>query len=176
MTWPLGAKPPLHRRFNEGKALELIRGRYAGLRSRIPSQVTTLQNDGEFRLLCRSYYDMGYKDWLIVSAVLNCMLNWKAHSLGLDFRSPESRQHFARIADRLEDSCYPAWRFEKDEMDKMIAIHNMSALLAYGFEPRRLDFREAVVERFLRERMNHFEFDLPHKELFGEPPGDWPDT
>jgi hypothetical protein len=176
MTSPTGATPPLHRRFNEQDALKLIRGRYAGLRSRISSQVSVLQKDGDFRQLCGSYYDAGYKDWLIISAVLNCMLTWKAHSRGLDLRFSEPREHLLELSEGLEDTCYPAWRFEKEEMDRMIATHNMTALVSYGFQPRRADFRAEVIERFLRERMNHFEFDLPHKPLFGEPPGDWPDV
>ncbi len=176
MSWPIGATPPLHRMFNEQKALELIRGRYAGLRSRISSQVSALQKDAEFRQLSRSYYDVGYKDWLIISAVFNCMLNWEGHSRGLDFRSSNPREDLLRLAEGLEDTCYPAWRFEKEEMDRMIATHNMTALLPYGFQVRRPDFRPEVVERFLRDRMNHFEPDLPHRPLFGEPPGDWPDV
>lgn len=52
----------------------------------------------------------------------------------------------------------------------MIATHNMTVLLPYGFQLRRPDFRPEVVERFLHDSMNHFEPDLPHRPLFGEPP------
>lgn len=175
MTWPTGAKPPLHRRFDEARSLELIRNRYSNLRTRIPSQVANLQADTEFTELCKSYYGRGYRDWLIVSAIFNSMLNWVADKHKWNPDLPIAPQKLAEIGHNMSDISFPTWRFEKDRMDIMINMHNASSLTSYGFQPRRSDFRPEIVERFLRERMRHFELDIPHHPLFGVPSGEWPE-
>ena len=174
MSWPIGEKPPLHRKFDEAVSIEKIRTRYQELKRRIPSQIAALQADSDFRQLCVDYYEKGYKDWLIISAVYNCMLNWLWNSRGYKPTAPNARQQFAALAEQIDDTTFPAWRFDKEMMDNMIATHNVTALQSYGFQPRRPDFHPDVVERFLRDRMRHFELDLPHVPLFGTPPGDWP--
>ena len=80
------------------------------------------------------------------------------------------------IGKKLDNTTYPTWRFMDDDMARQMKVHGLLVLRSYGFELRRPDFQPEVVERFLRERMKHFELDLPHKPLFGEPPGDWPDV
>jgi hypothetical protein len=155
-------------------AREQVRHRYDALRARIPSQVAALQLDKDFRSLCKLYYGKGYKDWVILSAVINCMLNWQAQR-HLDLRDAGDRARLPTMANDLNDTVYPAWRFTQEEMDRAVAGHNMAVLLRYGFEPRRADFQPKTVEKFLRERMRHFEADLPHEPLFGDPPGSWPE-
>lgn len=174
MTWPTGAKPPLHRRYDEETSLKLIRNRYAALYKMIPSQVATLQADEEFRGLCQDYYEQGYKDWLILSAILNAMLNWEANKLGIDPNDSKFLERFALLQETLDDTSYPAWLFDREIMDRMIATHNMTCLHSYGFQIRRSELSPEVVARFLSERMNHFELDLEHQPLFGEPRGEWP--
>ncbi len=183
MTWPIGVEPPLHRKFDKHEAMEMVRNRYRQARRMIPQQIENLQGDEEFRNQCRRYYEARYKDWVIINAVLNCMLQWQAEQLRLDFRNP--RQVFSiegvgssleEIGTRLDNTTYPTWRFADELISVQMKAHSLHALVTYGFEPRRADFKPEVVERFLQERMKHFDFDLPHDPLFGEPPGAWPDT
>ena len=63
-----GAKPPLHRRFNEGAAIEYVRNRYRHMRQQITNQVHMLQQDPSFCRRCQEYYARGYPDWVILSA------------------------------------------------------------------------------------------------------------
>jgi len=167
-------KPPLHKRLNQAKSIDLIQNRYQRCHREIPTQVVKLQKDEEFRRLYQEYYGRGYRDWTILVAVFNCVANWKAQEARVDMRSRTGIKAFLELAKHLQDDSYPAWRFDREEMDRQIAGFNMTALLAYGFEFRRPDCNPEAVERFLRERMRHFDFDLPHQPLFGDPPGDWP--
>ena len=176
MNSATGVSPPLHRRFNEQKAFDFIRNRYHQCYKKIAEQVKALQADAAFRNKCQEYYKRGYKDWVIVSAIFNCMLNWKAHELSLPVSPESARKQFLDLQNLLSDTIYPTWWFLGSDMDFHIQMHCLNALITYGFEPRRRDFRPDVVEKFLRERMRHFEFDIPHTPFFGEPPGDWPET
>lgn len=142
----------------------------------IPQQVQNLQNDGEFRAKCRSYYANGYKDWVITMAVFNCMIQWQGERVGVDLRNPRQIVSLSALGRKLANTTYPTWRFLEEDMAHQLTLHSFIVLQSYGFEPRRADFRPEVVERFLRERMRHFELDLPHQPLFGEPPGDWPEV
>jgi len=173
MNSDTGIKPPLHRRFDENKALDFIRNRYFQCRKKIAKQVEVLQKDTAFREKCKEYYKRGYKDWVILSAIFNCMINFKAQELGLNLSSEEDRDKILELSNMLQNTVYPTNKFLKD-MDVQIKLHSILALNTYGFELRRKDFKPDVVERFLRERMRHFDFDLPHEPLFSEPPGSWP--
>jgi hypothetical protein len=41
---------------------------------------------------------------------------------------------------------------------------------------RRPDVEPRAIRAFLRDRMHHYDLDLPHRPLFGTPPGDWPEV
>ena len=168
---------PLHKRFDEKKALVYIRNRYRQLKERIFKQVESLQHNEAFRERCQNYYKEGYKDWVICSAIFNCMLNWKSKENGLEVTpasSNEDKKSFLGLQNKLSDIVYPADRFFGKDMSTHLKLHSVLALKTYGFELRRKDLKPEVVEKFLRQRMKHFDFDLPHKPLFGKPPGNWP--
>ena len=176
MNSATGSTVPLHRRFDEQAAIGYIRNRYRNCRERIAEQVEALQQDAAFREKCQEYYEKGYKDWVIVSVIFNCMINWKAQELGLGLSLEQAQKEFIEARNMLRHIVYPTSQFLREDMDFQIQMHCVTALITYGFEPRRKDFKPNAVEKFLRERMRHFDFDLPHDPLFGDPPGNWPET
>lgn len=166
--------PPLHRRFDEQKALRQIAERYQGCRGRIPTQVKMLQDDEDFCALCQQYYAMGYKDWMILMAILNCVLNWKLQARGVKLAGANVAQLMRTQMHEVNDDSYPVWRFDREMMDLHLQIFHMIALKAYGFDLRRRDYHPKCVERFLRCHMRHFDLDLAHEPMFGETKGEWP--
>lgn len=175
MTFTTGANPPLHSRFNERDAMRFVRNRYRNCYEKIRKQVGELQKDIEFRRRCQGYYNEGYRDWVILVAVLNCMMNWRGRELGLDISRTSDQKRFVELTEQLQETVYPPERFMGEDMELHIRTHAGNALPTYGFQLRRRDINPMVVEKFMRERMRYFDFDLPHKSLFGEPPGDWPE-
>jgi len=173
MNLKTGIKRPLHRRFDEKKALEFIRNRYRHCRSKIAKQIEVLQQDKVFQEKCKEYYKKGYKDWVIVSAVLNCMINLKAREIGLSLSSKKDLERLLKLSNMLRNTVYPTIMILED-LDSQVKLHSVYALNTYAFKLRRKDFNPDVVENFLRERMRHFDFDLPHAPLFGKPLGSWP--
>lgn len=102
-----GPNPPLHRRFNEQVSIEDIRNRYRNLHEMIAKQVESLQHEEAFLNKCKNYYDKGYKDWIILLAIFNRMMNLKAKDLGLIFDSEEHLKQFLELRTLIQDAVYP---------------------------------------------------------------------
>jgi len=169
-----GPIPPLHRKYNEHTSIEFIKNRYINLREVIEKQVELLQNDESFCDQCKHYYKKGYKDWLILSTIHNCMMNWKANEIGYMM---DDRDEVRELANLIQGVVYPANLFLGDQFEGNINIFNFTCLRTYGFQLRQNIITPKIadsIERFLRDRMNHFKLDIPHNPLFGKPPGEWP--
>jgi hypothetical protein len=173
MTLTTGSTPPLHRRFNESESLRQIQDRYIGLKTRIAPQVALLQRDDAFLDRCAAYYRRGYKDWHILAAVLNYMLNREAQRRGLGW-TREDLKRKQTVIEELLNVVLPAADFSGQEFEMHFRGHAMTCLQAYGFEYRNRRMNDQAIEKFLRERMRHFDLDIPHAPMFGRPPGGWP--
>ncbi|MBL7167263.1 hypothetical protein ISS40_01190 [Candidatus Bathyarchaeota archaeon] len=164
-------KAPLHKLYDAEKSLEYIKNRYIRIREMMEKQITALQQDQEFKKICQKYNKDGYPDWVILSAIMNCVINTRMKDLQYDvLRNPEK---FLEISEEIKELVYSPKKILKD-LDKNIKLHAIICLPTYGFELRRKDITPEVVERFLRERMVHYSHDLPHNPLFGESDGNWP--
>lgn len=172
-----GPIPPPHRKYNEQTSIEFIKNRYINLRKMIEKQVELLQHDELFCGMCESYYKKGYKDWLILSTIHNCMMNWKANEIGRPLYTIDDRDEVKELANLLQGVVCPTNLFLEDEFEGHIRVFNFTCLKTYGFELRQSTITPKIadsIERFLRDRMNHFKLDIPHNPLFGKPPGEWP--
>lgn len=170
-----GSTPPLHRRFDEAKALEYVSNRYHKMHQQISEQVAALQKDERFRSECSSFYKRGYPDWILLSGIVGAMLQIRSHELGLKtFRVARDPKLQQELLTSLAGRVYPARFFYGEQFRQCVLANLVVSLRTYGFTPRRTDFQPETVEKFLRERMRHFEFDLKHDQLFGNPPGTWP--
>jgi hypothetical protein len=168
--------PPLHRRFDEQKAINLIRNRYENFKRLLDKQVKELRHYEPFRHKCRSYYDKGYKDWLILSIIYGCMINWRALEMGLNLFQVEDLKKLEKVHNSLGEFVYEPERFLREDFEFQLHIQLMTQLRSYGFEIRRRAIDPEILEQFLRIRMRHFDYDLPHRPLFGEHPGEWPNA
>lgn len=177
MTSGYGTTLPLHRRFDEAKAMEHISNRYLKMRHQISEQVAALQKDETFLRECSSFYKRGYPDWIMLSGIVGRMLQLRSQELGLKALSVASNPALQQeLLNSLVGRVYPASFFYGDHFSQQVSAHILSSLRTYGFTCRRTDFQPEAVEKFLRERMRHFEFDLKHEQLFGDPPGAWPNN
>lgn len=177
MTSTTGIVPPLHRRFDESKALEQIRNRYRLLREKISRQVTALQADSGFRIHCKSLYAKGYKDWMLIAVIYNVILNVYLQENGIDLLNKKAAEKAMRdFMGRQITDVYPAALFLGEEFERCLKTFQMTVLVTWGFHPRARLLKPDVVEKFLRERMRHFDLDFPHRPLFGDELGEWPET
>ena len=176
MTSTTGSKPPLHRRFDEARAIRHIRDRYRGMKGKFDAQLAVLRADEGFLERCAKLYADGYKDWHILSAIFNRILNLESIKQQIDLGTVEGREAYKKLADRLETVAYPASAFEGPEWRIMFTMHAITCLARYGFEQRTAAMRPELAVKFLRERMRHFDLDIPHQPMFAKPLGDWPNV
>lgn len=175
MTENSGKTAPLHRRYNPDEIMGAVRKRYTLAREQLSDQVAVLQESIAFRKIAAGLYARGYKDWSILMGIMSRMMDLRGKEIGLDPMSEEGRSKYEELHLRLSGHSYSPSCFTDDHFLNNVEGHNMAALVTYGFEIRRSDFHTDSVERFLRYRMKHFDFDLPHDEMFGDPRGDWPE-
>jgi hypothetical protein len=164
---------PLHRRFDEADSLRQIKDRYLGVREKIADQVSLLQSDERFLARSEDFYKDGYKDWHILAAIINFMVHLKHQELGNFLRTKEDRARSKDTVNLLKGTQYPVEKFLTKEIEMHFTAHAMTCLSRYGFEPRASLSSNSTI-KFLRERMRHFDLDIPHTPMFGHPPGDWP--
>ena len=102
------------------------------------------------------------------------MLNLKSQELNIPQDPGSFRDNMTRLLDEVKGVAYPCERFLGFPFDVQLEMHLVTVLVGWGFQLRYGRLATPVVERFLRTRMRHFDHDIPHPALFGEPPGDWP--
>jgi hypothetical protein len=171
-----GETPPLHRSYNEASSLSAIRDRYTRLRPILEEQVKLLQQDVETRVILRSFYQNGYKDWHLLSAIYNVRLNWEAERMGVSFMEPPPKEQMEQLAEIITLSTERPARFASERLiENALHIFDATTLRTYGFDCRRQDYRFEAIQTFLRLRLKQYDLDFPHQPLFGKPPGTWPD-
>ena len=175
MTSITGSTAPLHRRFDEKDSLRQIKNRYLGMREDIADQVKLLQADECFLVRCDEFYKAGYEDWHILAAIFNFMLHLKNQEIGNLLKTREDRERSKETPKLLKGSQYPVEKFLATEMEMHFTVHALTCLMRYGFEPLVPAIASEPVIKFLRERMRHFDLDIPHSPMFARPPGDWPE-
>lgn len=176
MIWKHGKEVPVHRRFNKEEAEEHVRNRYRTAKEHISKQVIELQTCKEFCEICSQLYIKGYHDWIILSVILNCMLNWRAQERRIPLTPEYMHENMNVLLSDLDNLVYPCAKFMGAEFDINLKMHFATVLVTWGFQFRRHNLSPEVIEEFLRIRMKHFDYDLPHEKIFGTPPGCWPES
>lgn len=174
MDLSTGKEPPLHRRYNPKYLKFCVSQRYKNAKENIYEQVSELQKSSDFLDVCECLYHKDYKDWTILMGILGKVGTLRANELNLDLTAKKNVSKMKNLYCNLKGIVYPESNFTMKDMQEAIYAHHHAVLDNYGFEIRRHDFNPDTVEHFLRYRMRHFDFDLPHNPLFGKPAGEWP--
>jgi len=174
MTSTIGSKPPLHRRFNKAQSLKQIRSRYLGLKGKFDAQLAVLRSDDDFLRRCEKLYADGYKDWHILSAILNRLLMLEGRRRRIDLATVEGRDAQVALMKETFTCVFPPAEFDGPEWDMTFKMHALTCLRTYGFEERTRTVQPAAIVKFLRDRMRHFDLDIPHTPMFSGPNVPWP--
>jgi hypothetical protein len=167
---------PLHQRFDKRKALVMALNRYRIIRARIPAQVSLLQESSAFREQCAKYYKEGRPDWSILVAIYGAALNVTTRQMNLPPTIAGSPETLRKIEELLKERPAPAYLFTDEVMRSTFATQPVAILESWGFKVDRREFRPETLEWFLEKRLPVFSCDLPHTAMFGDPPGDWPES
>jgi hypothetical protein len=136
-------------------------------------QIRALQADERFLDQCASHYQRGYKDWHIIGAISNAMLNLYARKRGIEM-GPENEARVVALSTELKDVLIPVECFLGEKFERYFTVHLFTCMKQWGFEGRGAGYEVKVIEKFMRERMKHFDTDVEHAPMFVRPPSWWP--
>ncbi len=154
-----------------------MRNRYVRGRIAAGAQVAELQKDAAFLAEARQWYTRGYKDWVLVSAIVNGLANEMMRErdlIPLPGRPVPKQMSPDEMVEAVKGCVLPTTSFLGENFDRMITIFEISALGSYQLRPRSHHLIGDKVRAFLRERLEFYDFDYEHPPLFGSPPGSWP--
>ena len=176
MTSTNGLMPPVHRRFDENQSLQFIRNRYRGMKGKFDAQLAILVADDAFLKRCEQLYADGYKDWHILSAIYNRLLTLESARRRFDLHTHEGREAHKQLANEAFTTTFPASAFDGPAWEFAFKMHAITCLGVYGFEHRSSAISMDAIVAFLRNRMRHFDLDIPHQPMFAPPYSPWPDV
>ena len=171
-------KLPLHYRANRAEQRDAVRNRYQRGRIAASAQVAALQNDPAFLAEARGWYARGYKDWVLVSAIVNSLGNEVVRERDL---GPRPGQPIPKplppdeMLQAVKGRVLPTAAFLGDRFDHMVMGFEIAALAGYQLRQRTHQLDSAKLRAFLRDRLDFYDFDYKHAPLFGDPPGSWPE-
>lgn len=153
-----------------------MRNRYKKGRDAVAAQVEALQREPAFLVEARQWYARGYKDWILVSAIVNVVGNAVVRERGLMPKPGERPKPVPAnfMLEATKGRVLPTTHFLGEEFARMITMFELTALESNGFRPRSRYFDPTKVQVFLRDRLAFYDFDYDHPLLFGDPPGTWP--
>jgi hypothetical protein len=137
------------------------------------SQMRALQVDERFLSQCADHYSRGYKDWHIIGAISNLMMNMEARRRGIEMH-PKNETRVCAVTEELKSVVFPVDFFLGQKLEFYYTLHLFTCMKQWGFESRGLGYDAKAVEKFMRERMKHFDIDIEHAPMFGRPPAWWP--
>ena len=174
MTSTNGSKLKLHHRHNLGPDKESIRFRYATYRRKLSQQVSLLQKSDVFRAKCTELYERGYKDWMILGALLNWTIRIAGSNASEIEATMQQTNERIRSDEPFDEQITPDDLCGDEFLGFLYSFNFLFLATTYGFDLNRRKVEPRAAERFLSERLAHFDRDIPHVPMFGEKPGDWP--
>lgn len=110
-----------------------------------------------------------YKDWHILMAIATIAVNYRVNSLS-QYRDVEHHQKlFQQMLNKEEndsDISIPNSEFTIKRIDETIMINALSSLQMMGYHQFQKTPDFLGIEHFMRKRLNYFDEDIEHEEIF----------
>lgn len=160
-----GDEIPLHRLFDEKEELNYIRIRYEIIPRKIPRQLEYLARSIQFAEIVKELYSLGWKDWLIIWAILSTVSN---EILSKKYQVAGEEMLRAHYDFKEPDDFIPfdESHFTIERLEFFLRLGLMSSIQSYGFEFRDRDIEPEKIEKFLRKRFKFYDLDIEHIPFF----------
>jgi hypothetical protein len=160
----------LHPQFDENAELARVKRRYdvgvAGLRYTI----ARLKCQPEVCATIRELKNKGWKDWHVLSALLNGVANYRVRQqYGEIIPSEVFKKAIQKeiLAPETEDRLpVPAEVFETEALEMNLMMVILSSLSLAGLEPHQRFPKRFDLMEYVRYRWRYFDLDVPHTDLF----------
>lgn len=174
MTW----QNSLSEKYNKDFAIDAIKNRFTNAQKCMHMTLAELRKDPAFPEFIRDLRNKGWKDWQIISNMLNFMINYKINTFEQkDFSTDQEKiEHlqkmFSKYLDLDENHCYvqfPLKAFQSEDFAKQFDISFISTLKTYGLESNLITPNFKAVKEFLDIRFNlandNYDENNPFKEI-----------
>lgn len=158
----------LSKYYDKAKAEELIKVRYT---KSIPAIRLTLKRivpTDHFQNLKSKLRNEGWKDWHILLALDNLVLNFRMSELGIRTIHDMNnfRKKFMQEEEKEENLIVPLDQINEENMKNNLKLSMLSTLKGYGFslEGKMIDPEE--ISKFLAEKFNYWKDDVDHEPVF----------
>ncbi|MBA7514088.1 hypothetical protein ES705_06112 [subsurface metagenome] len=155
--------------YDKNKSEMMIKKRYKNC---IPSIRLTLKRiipTENFQKLKKILRSQGWKDWHILLAFFNLVMNYKMMKLGIlnNFNSMIEFGEKYPYQEEDENSIYvPLSEFTEENMNKSLEISMPATLNIYGFSMERKKINIYEIHKFLTEKFNYWIDDTEHEPIF----------
>jgi hypothetical protein len=159
----------LHPRFDEPEEISRVQRRYdvcaAGLRYTLPK----FRSDPRFRKMIEKFRSEGWKDWHILSGILNVVTSIRvSRRLGADRPTNEWSTEFRNELFRPEEQNaaeVSADQVSEEAIRATILANIQSTMAGNGLAPSSITPNVEGVKRYMKERWRYFDLDVPHGDL-----------
>jgi hypothetical protein len=129
-----------------------------------------LAKDQQFTEVMASLRAQGWKDWHLLLAVVNIVVNGRARRLGVNMNAltkddMERVQGLLRAEERPGDPMPPADVFTEDAMWVHLANAAVTTMRGWGLE-LRVRFEPRALLAVLGDRFNYWDDDVAHEPIF----------
>ncbi|MCC9177673.1 hypothetical protein [Arthrobacter sp. zg-Y750] len=169
----LRGKLPQHAAaYDHAMVLDAIAGRYETMRPPVRLTLQRLAKDQQFTEVMASLRAQGWKDWHLLLAVVNIVVNGRARRLGVNMNAltkddMERVQGLLRAEERPDDPMPPADVFTEDVMWVHLANAAVATIRGWGLE-LRVRFEPRALLAVLGDRFNYWDDDVDHDPILSK--------
>ena len=158
----------LSKYYDKAKAEELIKVRYTNSIPAIRFTLKRIVPTNHFQNLKNRLRNEGWKDWHILLALDNLVLNYRMSELGIRTIQDMNnfRKKFMQEEEKEESLIVPLDQINEENMKNNLKLSMLSTLKGYSFslEGKMIDPEE--ISKFLAEKFNYWEDDVDHEPVF----------
>ncbi|MBD2763514.1 hypothetical protein IEE92_13350 [Kocuria sp. cx-116] len=158
--------------YDAAASLQAIRNRYEQLLPPVRLTVRRLAHDDTFMAVAEELRAQGWKDWHLLTAVVNIVVNARAVACGINMTTSITQADITRFqalmgAEELPtDPETPVHKFSSDSMWFHLANAARSTAQAWGLEARINPIEPQAFLEVLGARFNYWSDDVEHEPIF----------
>ncbi|GAB5491986.1 MAG: hypothetical protein Phog2KO_22010 [Phototrophicaceae bacterium] len=162
--------------FNEQEELEAIQRRYEIIQKSCHITLSRLNRNKRFNKVVSKLKDQGWKDWHILLAIHNGVVNWHVEKQGFNTNASTARRYTEQLNKRLYekgeqsgDRKVPLNIFTLDNMKFWLSMairHYLFGMKGAVSRPR--PYSDESLKTIVSKKYKYFELDVPHDSIFDQ--------
>jgi hypothetical protein len=162
----------LSKYYDKKKAKELIKARY---QKSVPSIRLTLKRivpTSSFQALKMNLRSQGWKDWHILLALFNLVMNYRMDRFGISgniIAMEKFYQEYPYEEEKDNAIKIPLEEINEVNMKRNLQVSMLATLKGFGFSLEGKLVKPEEISDFLAEKFNYWEDDVDHEPIFDIP-------